>query len=147
MLVLWNLRGYALEWLYLLCLHGIPIKKDVGSGLPKIVTFLKDGRNCHASFWLWCFEGKVCMILIKMDAATFSYPCFQRNCCNWQSHGSVAAFGIFQIMNAHMYYYHHFINSISLLTCFSPQRAILRECKWSISKARSTKRVTRYKIL
>ena len=64
MLLLWNLNGYALEWLYLLCLCDIPIK-DVGSGLPTTVTFLKDSWNHHASFWLWCFEGKVCMILIK----------------------------------------------------------------------------------
>jgi hypothetical protein len=95
MLLLWNLSGYALEWLYLLYLRNIPIK-DVGSGLPKIVAFLKDSWNRHVSFWLWCFEHKVCMI--KLDTVNcLSYPCFERNCFSWQSHGSVAAYGIFQI--------------------------------------------------
>jgi hypothetical protein len=69
MLRLWNMSGYALEWLYLLYLRDIPIK-DVGSGLPKIVAFLKDSWNRHSSFWLWCFERKVCMI--KLDAVTVS---------------------------------------------------------------------------
>jgi hypothetical protein len=74
--LLWNLRDVHWEWLYLLCLRDIPIM-DVGSGVPRIVTFLKDSWNCYTSSWLWHLEGKVCMIL--------PYPYFERNnCCDWQ---------------------------------------------------------------